>query len=104
MTEYTCDSFRFFNLFPVYFGGKGTVANAYNQLGKDERYQFRRLVRSFVKWYNYISQIVRMFDKDLHKEYLFCSYLAKLIPAEPATPWDLGEPSPIGVLPIGETF
>ena len=30
-----------------------------------------------------------MVDKDLHKEYLFCSYLAKLIPAEPATPWDL---------------
>ena len=27
MTEYTCDSFRFFNLFPVYFGGKGTVSN-----------------------------------------------------------------------------
>ena len=26
MTEYTCDSFRFFNLFPVYFGGKGTKA------------------------------------------------------------------------------
>ena len=26
MTEYTCDSFRFFNLFPVYFGGKGTHA------------------------------------------------------------------------------
>ena len=25
MTEYTCDSFRFFNLFPVYFGGKGTL-------------------------------------------------------------------------------
>ena len=24
MTEYTCDSFRFFNHFPVYFGGKGT--------------------------------------------------------------------------------
>ena len=24
MTEYTCDSFRFFILFPVYFGGKGT--------------------------------------------------------------------------------
>lgn len=27
MTEYTCDSFRFFNLFPVYFGGKGTQAD-----------------------------------------------------------------------------
>ena len=65
------------------------VANAYNQLNKDDRYQFRRLIRSFVKWYNYISQIVRMFDKELHKEYLFCSYLSKLIPAEPSTPWDL---------------
>ena len=65
------------------------VAQAYNQLSKDDRYQFRRLIRAFVKWYNYISQIVRMFDKDLHKEYLFCSYLSKLIPAEPATPWDL---------------
>lgn len=65
------------------------VANAYNQLSKEERYQFRRLIRSFVKWYNYISQIVRTFDKQLHKEYLFCSYLAKLIPTEPSTPWDL---------------
>lgn len=27
MTEYTCDSFRFFNLFPVYFGGKGTAGS-----------------------------------------------------------------------------
>ena len=29
MTEYTCDSFRFFNLFPVYFGGKGTLVLNY---------------------------------------------------------------------------
>ena len=65
------------------------VAKAYNQLSKEDRYQFRRLIRTFVKWYNYISQIVRMFDKDFHKEYLFCSYLSKLIPAEPSTPWDL---------------
>ena len=65
------------------------VAKAYNQLSKEDRYQFRRQIRAFVKWYNYISQIVRMFDKDLHKEFLFCSYLSKLIPAEPSTPWDL---------------
>lgn len=29
MTEYTCDSFRFFNLFPVYFGGKGTESGVF---------------------------------------------------------------------------
>ena len=33
MTEYTCDSFRFFNLFPVYFGGKGTVKSFFSYLG-----------------------------------------------------------------------
>ena len=31
-----------------------------------------------------------MFDKDLHDEYVFCSYLAKVIPADPTTPFDLG--------------
>lgn len=65
------------------------IAKAYNQLNKDDKYQFRRTIRAFVKWYNYISQIVRMFDKDLHKEYLFCSYLSKLLPAETSAPWDL---------------
>ena len=39
--------------------------------------------------YNYISQITRMFDKELHKEYVFCSYLAKLLPSDPVQPFDL---------------
>lgn len=39
--------------------------------------------------YNYISQITRMFDKELHKEYVFCSYLAKLLPSDPIQPFDL---------------
>ena len=51
-----------------------------NELDQQQRYEFRRQIRSFVKWYNYITQIVRMFDHDLHKEYIFCSYLAHLLP------------------------
>lgn len=65
------------------------VADKYNMLNQEQRYQFRREVRAFVKWYNYISQITRMFDKDLHKEYILCSYLAKLLPADKAQPFDL---------------
>lgn len=30
-----------------------------------------------------------MFDKELHKEFVFCSYLLHLLPAEPADPVDL---------------
>lgn len=65
------------------------VADKYNQLNQEQRYQFRREVRAFVKWYNYISQITRMFDKDLHKEYILCSYLAKLLPSDKTQPFDL---------------
>lgn len=65
------------------------VADRYNQKTPDERYQFRRQVRSLIKWYSYISQVVRMFDKDLHKEFVFCSYLLGLLPAETVDMMDL---------------
>ena len=65
------------------------VADQYNQKTTDERYQFRRQARNLVKWYSYISQIVRMFDKDLHKEFVFCSYLLNLLPAEAVDMVDL---------------
>lgn len=65
------------------------VADKYNELNQEQRYQFRREVRALVKWYNYISQITRMFDKELHKEYVFCSYLSKLLPPDPVQPFDL---------------
>lgn len=54
----------------------------YNELDDDERYQVRRKVRSFCKWYTYITQIVRMFDCDLHKEYMYLSYLLHLLKVE----------------------
>lgn len=65
------------------------VAGRYNKKTPDERYQFRRQLRSLIKWYGYISQIVRMFDKDLHKEFVFCSYLINLLPVEKADMIDL---------------
>ena len=65
------------------------VADRYNQLTSDARYQFRRLCRNLKKWYGYISQVVRMFDADLHREYVFVSYLLGLIPAEATAMIDL---------------
>ncbi|MEA4895369.1 MAG: DEAD/DEAH box helicase family protein [Oscillospiraceae bacterium] len=65
------------------------LADRYNSKTPDERYQFRRQLRSLIKWYGYISQILRMFDKDLHKEYVFCSYLIGLLPDETSGKIDL---------------
>lgn len=67
------------------------AADVYNTLNGDQRYEFRRTIRKFVKWYNYISQIVRIFDKELHKEYVLCSYLAHLLPDDPKQIWKLGD-------------
>ncbi|MBQ7567914.1 type I restriction endonuclease subunit R [bacterium] len=65
------------------------VADRYNRLSPDERYQFRRLCRNMIKWYGYITQIVRMFDEELHKEYKFLYYLIRLIPEEKTQMIDL---------------
>lgn len=58
------------------------VADRYNGLSPDDRYQFRRKCRSFVKWYGYVAQVARMFDEELHKEYVFLSYLIGLLPED----------------------
>ena len=65
------------------------VADRYNQKTQAERYQFRRLLRSLVKWYGYVSQVARMFDEELHKENVFCAYLLKLLPPDEVSPLDL---------------
>ena len=67
------------------------IQRKYNDLNQEQRYQFRKLCRTFVKWYEYITQIIRMFDKQMHDEYIFCSYLAKVVPADPQIPFDLGD-------------
>lgn len=54
----------------------------YQEKEKDNQYLIRRVMRSFCKWYKYVSQVVRMFDKELHREYVYCSFLVGLLPAE----------------------
>lgn len=80
------------------------VADRYNQKTPDERYQFRRQVRSLIKWYGYISQILRMFDKDLHKEYVFCSYLIGLLPVDAVDMLDLDGKLKLEYYKLQKTF
>ena len=80
------------------------VAQRYNELNRDQRYQFRREVRNLVKWYNYISQITRMFDKELHREYIFCSYLSKLLPGDPSIEFNLDNRVKLEYYQLAKTF
>ena len=65
------------------------VVDRYLAKNEDDRYQFRRNLRAFVRWYGFISQIVRMFDADMQKEYEFCSWLVELVPGEKVEMYDL---------------
>lgn len=58
------------------------VVDRYNDLNIEKRYEYRMTIRNFNKWYSYIVQIIRMFDKSLQMEFAFTSYLAKMIPKE----------------------
>ena len=80
------------------------VADRYNDLSADERYQFRRLCRSMKKWYGYISQVVRMFDVELHKEYVFISYLLGLLPPDEVQPLDLDGKLKLEYYKLQKTF
>lgn len=45
-----------------------------------------------------------MFDKALHQEFLFCSYLAKLLPADPVQPFDLDNRVKLEYYRLEKTF
>lgn len=80
------------------------IVDMYNSLDPKQRSAFRRTIRAFVKWYQYISQITRMFDRDLHKEYLFCSYLSKLLPGDETAIVDLDDILKLEFYKLEKTF
>lgn len=45
-----------------------------------------------------------MFDEDLHKEYIFCKYLVKLLPAETEAMIDIEELLSLEYYKLRETF
>ncbi len=65
------------------------VLDDFNQLEEDDRFKFRSLIRSFIRFYAYMAQIARTFDKELFKTYIFCEFLFKLLPKTPHEKVDL---------------
>ncbi len=76
----------------------------YNQKSNDERYQLRRTMRNFCKWYRYVSQVVRMFDKDLHQEFVYCSFLVGMLPTEPIPMEDIEKMLSLEMYKLEKTF
>lgn len=85
-------------------GALAPVVAKYNALGQKDRALFRRTVRSFVRWYNYLTQITRLFDAETQREHVFLSYLEHLLPSDPHEVVDLEGAVKLKYYKLKETF
>lgn len=65
------------------------VLEDFNNLDEEDRFEVRSLVRHFNRFYAYMAQIVRTFDVELYKTYIFTELLFKLLPKTPHEKVDL---------------
>ena len=65
------------------------VMEDYMQLDEEDRFKVRFLVRAFNRFYSYMAQIVRTFDVELYKTYVFTELLFKILPKTPHEKVDL---------------
>jgi type I restriction enzyme, R subunit len=80
------------------------IINRYKELDEETQYEFRVTVRNFNKWYSYITQLTRMFDKELHEEYIFTSYLIKFIPKNKSDQVSIEDKIKLEYYKLEETF
>ena len=65
------------------------VMEDFEQLDEEDKFKVRYLVRNFNRFYSYMAQIVRTFDVELYKTYVFTELLFKLLPKTPHEKVDL---------------
>ena len=82
---------------------KETV-DLYNKMDEQSRLNFRTEVRSFNRFYSYITQVTRMFDKDLHKMYCYLRYVEKLLPRNKIEKIDLSGKLKLTYYNLKQTF
>lgn len=80
------------------------VCERFNELSEEKRIECKDAIKSFNKYYAYVSQITRMFDKELYKTYLFTEYLAKLLPRRASEKINIDDKVQLEFTNLKETF
>lgn len=63
----------------------------YEALSEEERFEARSMIKNFVRFYAYMAQIARTYDKELYKAYVYADYLYRLLPKNPKERVDLNK-------------
>lgn len=80
------------------------VIDRYNELDEKERFVVRDIIRKFNRSYSYITQLIRLHDKELFKEFLFTSHLIRLLPKEKKEYIDIEDKIKLEYASLKETF
>lgn len=80
------------------------VIDRYNELEKEEQFEFKDYIYKFNKAYSYITQLVRLNDKDLFEEFLYTTHLVKLLPANEHVFIDIDDKIKLEYSSLKETF
>lgn len=80
------------------------IIQRFNDLLVEQRAEYKDHIKSFNRFYSYITQIVRLFDKELHKSYLFAEYLYKLLPRKASEKVNLDDKIKLEFASLKETF
>ena len=98
----TDDENKFYDLFVASSKDKknksklGTLSNVlkpvverFEELDEETRFAVRGKIKNFIRFYAYMAQIARTFDRSLMKSYIFTDYLNRVLPKNPREKVDL---------------
>lgn len=80
------------------------VIERYKGLTEDERYTVRDYIRKFNGTYSYVTQLVRLHDKDLFQEFQYTSHLVRLLPRPGVEIIDIDDKIKLEYASLKETF
>lgn len=80
------------------------VINQYLELSEKQKYEYRDLLRKFNHAYSYITQIIRIHDKELFKEFMFVSYLVNLLPKDTSEKISIDDKITLEFAKLKETY
>ncbi len=65
------------------------IVDRFEELDEESRFAVRSKIKNFIRFYSYMAQIARTFDRSLMKSYIFADYLYRVLPKNPREKVDL---------------
>lgn len=80
------------------------VVERYRELSENDQYTARDYIRKFNGTYSYITQLIRLHDRDLFEEFQYTSHLVRLLPRNPIDIVDIEDKIKLEYASLKETF